>query len=249
MERLFSEYQVDAIIHLVGLPVIEFCERNPRLSFLLNVASVQNTLEAMRIADVKRIVFASSASIYGVLQSEPIREDDQAKPNTIYGHHKLLAEQVIKSYNQSYGIDYVIFRLFNVYGADPRLGKDVLSIFIRKALQGEPLIVKGPNKFRDFVHVDDVAQAFLKANNIVNTPNAVLNVGSGVKTSLGQLAKIVKEHFPKVETREEPASDDGTGLQANISQAKSILSFEPTKPEVGLNSHVSMYAANKGHTR
>jgi len=158
IKKVCLNCKIDTVLHFVGLPEIGSCQRNPHLSFLLNVVSVQNTLEAMRIADIKKIVFASSASVYGILRSEPISEIDKANPNTIYGHHKLIAENVIKSYSEQYGLDYVIFRLFNVYGSEPSLGKDVISIFLRRALRGEPLVVKGLGKFRDFVHVGDVAK-------------------------------------------------------------------------------------------
>jgi len=244
IERIFFEYQVDTIVHLVGLPTIGYCERNPRFSFLLNVMSVQNALEAMRMADIKKIIFASSAAVYGLCRDEPLKETDPTNPDTIYGYHKLIAEQVIKSYSNSYGIDHTIFRIFNVYGGNPHLGKDVISIFIRRALQGEPLIVKGPKKFRDFVHVDDVAQAFLKAST-KDVANTVMNIGSGVKTSLQRLAEIVKMYFPEVEVREEVASDDGTGLQADISLARSMLGFEPRNSEEGISAHVAKYARHK----
>jgi UDP-glucose 4-epimerase len=241
--QVLSEYQVDTVLHFVGLPVVETCEKNPDLSFLLNVVSVQNVLEAMRLNDVKKIVFASTAAVYGVMQNEPIRESDPAHPNTMYGFHKITAEQIIKSYSHSYGLNYVIFRLFNVYGADPNLGKEVISIFIRKALKGEPLLIKGSQKFRDFIHVNDVAWAFLKAcsqNGVRNT----LNLGSGSKTSLGELGKIVQEYFPEVELKEEPAPDDGTGLQADISLARSMLGFEPYPSEKGIRAHVSRFSKN-----
>lgn len=241
VERVLSEYPIDTILHLVGMPVVEACEKNPNLSFLLNVMSVQNTLEAMRLHDVEKIIFASSATVYGALQSEPIKESDSAYPTTLYGYHKLIAEHVIKSYAQSYGLDYTILRLFNVYGADPQLGKEVISIFIRKALKGEPLLVKGSQKFRDFVQVADVAQAFLKSHG-KNGSKSVLNIGSGTKTSLGEIARIVKEYFPEIEVKEESAPDDGTGLQADISLAKSTLNFEPLLPEKGIREHIAKYS-------
>lgn len=245
IERIFFEYQVDTILHLVGLPAIEYCERNPRFSFLLNVVSVQNALEAMRIADVKRIIFASSAAVYGLQRDEPLKENDITSPNTIYGYHKLIAEQAIEAYKDSYGIDYAIFRIFNVYGGNPHVGKDVISIFIRRALKSKPLIVKGPNKFRDFVHVEDIAQAFLKTTTGKNVSNTKMNIGTGVKTSLKKLMGIVKTHFPKVEVKEEVTRDDGTGLQADISLARNMLRFEPMSPEKGINAHVATYADHK----
>ena len=85
----------------------------------------------MRKADVSKIIFASSAAVYGYTKKTPISEEDPTLPTTIYGYHKLMAENEIKAYSISYGISYIILRLFNVYGGDPLTGKNVISIFIR----------------------------------------------------------------------------------------------------------------------
>jgi UDP-glucose 4-epimerase len=241
IERILFEYEVDMIIHLVGLPAIEYCEKNPHFSFLLNVASVQNTLEAMRKADVKKIIFASSAAVYGLHADEPLRETKITAPKSIYGYHKLIAEETIKAYNRSYGISYVILRLFNVYGGNPYSGKDVISIFIRRAIKNEPLLVKGPRKFRDFVHVNDVAKAFL-ASLREDVLNEVINIGTGEKTTLGDVAQHIKEYFNNVKIIEEQTADDGTGLYADISKAKSVLKFEPIRSREGIGSHIAKYS-------
>jgi len=241
IERVLFEYDVDTIIHLVGLPAIEYCEKNPHFSFLLNVTSVQNALEAMRKADVKKIVFASSAAVYSPHSNEPVRETGVVAPSSIYGYHKLIAEEAIRSFNHSYGIDYVILRLFNVYGGNPYSGKDVISIFIRRAIRNEPLVVKGPKKFRDFVHVNDVAKAFL-ASLREEVCNEVINIGTGEKTTLGDVAQYVKEYFNNAKVIEEQTADDGTGLYADISKAKSVLKFEPISSREGIRSHIAKYS-------
>ena len=241
IRKVCHDWKIDTVLHFVGLPVVDSCQEKPHLSFLLNVVSVQNTLEAMRLADIKKILFASSASIYGVSKSEPIKEVDLACPNTIYGHHKLIAEDVIKAYSGQYGFDYAIFRIFNVYGAQASSGRDVLSIFIRRAIRGEHLIVKGPKKFRDFIHVKDVAKVFVEALDKKAALKKTINVGSGTKTTLMQLAQMVKRHFPKTEVKKEPALDDGTGLYADTRLLKEILGFKPIAPEEGINEHASKY--------
>jgi UDP-glucose 4-epimerase len=241
IERILFEYGVDTIIHLVGLPAIEYCEKNPHFSFLLNVVSVQHTLEAMRKGDVKKIIFASSAAVYGLQADKPLRETEITTPKSMYGYHKLIAEEAIRSYNYSYGIDYVILRLFNVYGGDPYSGKDVISIFIRRAISNEPLVVKGPRKFRDFVHVNDVAKAFL-ASSKEEIRNEIINIGTGEKTTLGDVAKYINEYFSNAKVIEEQTADDGTGLYADISKARSVLKFEPIRPREGIRSHVAKYS-------
>src|SRR5438093_2335237 len=116
IERIFFEYSIDSIVHLVGLPAIDYCQKNPHFSFLLNVMSVQNTLEAMRMADIPKIVFASSATVYGSSSEKPLSETDRPHPTTTYGWHKLIAENTIASYAEAYGLQSTILRLFNVYG-------------------------------------------------------------------------------------------------------------------------------------
>lgn len=244
IERFFFEYDVEAIIHLVGLPSIGYCEKNPYFSFQLNVLSVQNALEAMRKTDAKKIIFASSAAVYGYSSKNPVKETDLTNPSTIYGYHKFIAEEAIRSYYDSYGLNYVILRLFNVYGGDPHIGKDVISIFIRRALKGEPIVVKGSKKFRDFVHVNDAAQAFIKAVTI-NVTNTTVNIGTGTMMTLQEIAEITKECFPDVNVKYEAVQDDGTGLMADVTLARNIFNFSPKDPKQGIREHIASYALTK----
>lgn len=242
IERIFFEYKIDSIIHLVGLPAIDYCQKNPHFSFLLNVMSVQNTLEAMRIADIPKIVFASSATVYGNHSGKALTEDDPTRPGTVYGYHKLVAEQAIRSYSENYGIKSVALRLFNVYGGNPKLGKEVISVMINRALRNEPLLVKGPDKFRDFVHIDDVAESFVKAIDSNHSNGVTVNIGSGTKTTLREVASIVSSHFPAAKVVEEQSPDNGTGLWASMSYAKELLGFTSRQPKEGIEAHVARYS-------
>lgn len=243
IRRLLFEYDISSIIHLVGLPSIGYCEKNPYFSFELNVLSVQNTLEAMRLADIRKIVFASSAAVYGYQTKTLVKESDPVMPNTIYGYHKLIGEELIKSYSNSYGLNYIILRLFNVYGGNPQVGKDVISIFIRKALKGEHIIIYGPNKFRDFVHVDDVANMFMKAVK-TDVNNITVNVGTGKIVTLRRIAEIMKRVFPKLKVKYEYPKDDGTGIAADITVARRLFGFSPMDPERSIYNYVASYAHN-----
>jgi len=242
IERIFFEYNVDSIVHLVGLPAIDYCQKNPHFSFLLNVMSVQNTLEAMRMADIPKIVFASSATVYGNSNHKSLRETDETHPTTVYGWHKLVAENAIRAYGDAYGIRSTILRLFNVYGGDPKIGKEVVSTFINRGLKGEPLIVKGPEKYRDFVHIEDVADAFTRSVTGNHDNSVTLNVGTGRRTTLKQLALMINSYFPQSKVIVENVSDDGTGLIANATSAKEVLGFSARNPKEGIADHVKKYA-------
>src|SRR3989441_7533581 len=242
IERIFFEYNIDSIIHLVGLPAADQCAKNPHFSFLLNVMSVQNTLEAMRMADIPKIVFASSATVYGNSSSRAFKETDETHPTTVYGWHKHVAEDAIRAYADAYGIQGTILRLFNVYGGDPKIGKEVVSIFINRGLKGEPLIVRGPEKYRDFVHIEDVAEAFARSVTGHHKKSVTLNIGSGTRTTLKQLALTVNSQFPQSKVIVEDVADDGTGLIANVASAKEVLGFSARNPKMGIPDHVKKYA-------
>ncbi len=221
-----NEQQPDVAVHLVGQPDANECEKEPMMSFESNVKSTLTLLEAMRTSSCKRMIFTSTAMVYGP-RVEPLREEDSPTPMNTYGHHKLIAEQLIRGYENEYGLSCTILRLFNVYGNDPWLGKDVLSIFVRRALQGEPIIVRGGSGYRDFVYVGDVARAIC-ATLDRGTPKTTLNIGTGTKLTIRELADIVKERCEKVRIVE--TEGPTYGLYADISRARETLGFSPEHP-------------------
>jgi UDP-glucose 4-epimerase len=240
IERILFEYSVDTVIHLVGLPQIDLCEKDPHFSYLLNTQSVHNMLEAMRKTSVQKIIFASSAAVYGS-QEGIASEKETPNPNTIYGYHKYMSEELIKAYSSSYGVNFTILRLFNVYGQNPQLGKDVISIFLRHAKNREPLAVKGKNKYRDFIDVKDVTKAFV-ASLLVQANNKIINVGTGVKLTLKELVDLIREFFPKIEVKYETAADDGKGLVADNTLCHKLLKLTPTNPHEGIREHIRRHA-------
>jgi UDP-glucose 4-epimerase len=242
LQRFFYDYDVQCVLHLIGLPSIEQCQKSPDLSFRLNVLSLQSTLEAMRKADVNKIVFISSAAAYGYSSQTPVKETDPLRPSTVYGYHKMVGEHLVRSYGESYGLKYVVLRLFNVYGGDPATGKDVISILIKKARSKEPLVIKGGNKFRDFVHVDDVAEAISRVAFSHAPDNRVFNVGTGMKTTLSEVANIVRESFSVAKAVIEDSADDGTGIVADLTQLSQILNFDPVPAIQGIRNHVQSHA-------
>jgi UDP-glucose 4-epimerase len=240
IERVFFEYSVETVVHLVGLPQIDLCQKDPHFSYLINTQSVHNTLEAMRKTGVQKIVFASSAAVYGT-RGGTASEKEIPSPNAIYGFHKYVSEELIKAYSVSYGIDFTILRLFNVYGQDPQVGKDVISIFLRQAKNGERLAVKGKNKYRDFIHVKDTVKAFA-ASLSARTRNSIINIGTGKKMTLEELVEMLREAFPKIKVEYQHSADDGTGLIADNELSRKILHLTPTSPREGIKEHIRRHA-------
>jgi UDP-glucose 4-epimerase len=225
--------QVSSIIHMVGLASIPTCRENPDLSFRLNVMSVQRLLEAMRQCDVERLVFPSTAAVYGAANGMRVEEAVSPRPNTVYGCHKLAAEMLIRGYVENYGLKSTVLRIFNVYG-DLDKEQGVISLFVRKILAGEPLCVKGGGQLRDFIHVKDVVEAFVRSLHNGSCRGATLNVGSGVGVRVKEIAEMVQRAFPKVEVKYEPNEDSEYSIYADVSRMADLLGFTATHPKIGI---------------
>jgi UDP-glucose 4-epimerase len=175
---------VGIVFHLAALKQVTDSFNRPKLYFDVNVVGSSNVLEFCRKNDAK-IVFTSSASVYGDI-NKPAKEDDFCKPLSPYGRYKLFVEELIKSYNEFYGIPYSILRIFNVYG--PRATSGVISNLVFCVKNGNPFYLYGDGKQkRDFIFIDDVVKILLLHKRM---KNMTLNVGTGKPTSLVDLIEI-----------------------------------------------------------
>ena len=233
LAKVMHDQEVSSVIHMVGLASIPGCRDKPDTSFLLNVSSVQSVLEAMRRSDVERLVFPSTAAVYGAMNGPKVEEKVSPRPNTVYGCHKLAAEMLIRGYAENYGLKPTILRIFNVYG-DLDKEQGVISIFVRRTLTGEPLIVKGGNQLRDFILVGDVVEAFVKSLNNEACCAETINVGSGVGVAIKEIAEMVQRSFPKVEIQCEANHDSEYSIYADVSKMTNLLGCTPTHPKIGI---------------
>ncbi|MEW5985286.1 MAG: SDR family oxidoreductase [Chloroflexota bacterium] len=208
----------------------------PELNHQTNVQGAFHVLEAARQAGVRRVVYASSAAIYGNQPGLPKRESDPPDPITPYAAAKLMNEIYAATYTAAYGMELVGLRYMNVFGprqdpSSPYSG--VLSIFCRAALRGATCTVYGDGEqTRDFVYVADVVQANLRAAEVPFDRcgvGAVFNVGRGQQTSLNQilviLGELVGQPIPAVYKDERPG--DIKHSLADIGRARAILGFDP----------------------
>jgi nucleoside-diphosphate-sugar epimerase len=131
---------------------------------------------------------------------------------------------LIRAYHDNYGIDFVILRLFNVYG---RGNKGVIGVFVEKAQRGETIESFGPRQYRDFVHVGDVAEALYKATIYDKATNRVINIGAGRGTQIREILELVCEIFPNSRWVEKPTSFQMYDSIADITLARILLDFEP----------------------
>jgi UDP-glucose 4-epimerase len=182
---------VDAVIHLAALRITA-CAAEPRQAFDVMCSGAFNVVEAAQAAGVRKIVAASTASIYGMAERFPTTEEHHPYNNrTWYGASKLMLEGLLRSFNDVYGLEYVALRYFNVYG--PRMdihGKytEVMIRWMERIHSAQPPLILGEgNQTMDFVYVEDVAHANLLAL-ASDVSDEVFNVATGVETSLGELA-------------------------------------------------------------
>jgi UDP-glucose 4-epimerase len=241
--KTMQEGEVSGVIHMVGLAHIPSCKQNPDLSYKLNVASVETVLEAMRSSGAERLIFPSTAAIYGVTNGPKVKEEAEPKPSTTYGSHKLAAEKLILEYSEKYGFKPTILRLFNVYG-DLDKEQGVISILIRKALSGENLIIKGGDQLRDFVFLDDVVEVFKRSYDQTTSSGKIINVGSGIGLSIKDIALMVRHSFPNAEVSYEPATQEEYSIYADTSRMKSTLGFSGLDPRKGIPEFVEKCKSN-----
>lgn len=182
---------MDAVIHMATLRITA-CAEQPRAALETMCDGSYNVLEAAQAKGVKKFVTASSASIYGLADVFPTKEDHHPYNNrTWYGASKIMLEGLLRSFNDMYGLPYVALRYFNVYG--PRMdiyGKytEVLIRWMERIEAGQPPLIFGDGKqTMDFVYIDDVARSNILALQSDKSDN-VYNVASGVETSLNDLA-------------------------------------------------------------
>jgi len=182
---------IDIVFHEAAIRITQ-CAEDPRLAHDVLATGTFNVLEAAVAAKVKRVVAASSASIYGQAEDFPTNEKHHGYGNrTMYGATKLYGEGMLRSFFEMYGLNYVALRYFNVYG--PRMDAfgvytEVMIRWMERLAKGQPCKIFGDGKqTMDFVYVDDIARANLMAAYSSITDD-VINVASGVETSLHELA-------------------------------------------------------------
>ena len=202
LAALVAAERPDAIIHLAALVSVQESIANPALNFSLNLQATYLVAEAARATGVGRVVFASSAAIYGDGVAQPVRESAEKRPVSPYGAAKLASEDLLLGHGACYGFTVRCQRYFNVYGprqdpASPYSG--VISIFARRYREGKGVTIYGDGRqTRDFVAVRDVARANALAALRPGLAAGAVNIGTGRATSLGELAALFAARHPDV---------------------------------------------------
>jgi UDP-glucose 4-epimerase len=245
-ERLieaFREYRIEAVIHMAADSLVGESVQKPDKYYRSNVVAGLTLLEAMRSVGVKRLVFSSTAAVYGEPEKQPIEETDQTNPTNPYGETKLTFERALRWYESAYGIRYASLRYFNAAGATDRCGEwhdpeTHLIPLVLQAATGQPRLVgieiygedyptRDGTCVRDYIHVVDLARAHVSALQILGERSAIYNLGCGGE---GYSVREVIDVASKITGREIPTK---VGPRRSGDPAVLIASSEKIKRELG----------------
>ena len=246
---------IDLVFHQAAIRITQ-CAQEPRLALEVLAGGTFNVVEAAVRAGVRKVVAASSASVYGLAEHFPTHERHHPYNNrTLYGAAKAFNEAVLRSFHEMDGLDYVALRYFNVYG--PRMDvhgayTEVLIRWMERIAAGEPPMIFGDGtQTMDFVHVHDIARANILAAKATLTDD-VVNVASGVETSLNDLATaLLRAMDSELQPEHGPARKVNAVSRrlANVRKAQSLLGFEATIAlEAGLRDLVTWWRHERDAT-
>lgn len=219
---------VSHVFHLAALPRVQYSLENPEETHTVNVNGTLALLVAARDAQVERLVYSSSGSVYGDQEQMPFTEDMLPNPMSPYALHKYMGEQYCRHFSEVYGLPTVSLRYFNVYGphADPQGPYAlVVSRFIEQRRSGQPLTIRGDGtNSRDYTHVRDVVAANLRAATAPTVGRGeVLNIGGGRAISVREVASCVGGETLMVDACVEPRH-----ALSDTMRARTLLGWEPT---------------------
>ena len=252
IDRLFTEFDIDAVLHFAAYIEVGESVRKPSQYYRNNVGGTLNLLEAMIRANVRKIVFSSTASVYGAPETDLITEDHPKSPTNPYGRSKLMVETMIQDFVEAYGLRSVCLRYFNAAGADPegRIGEDhrpethiVPNVLMAAAGKRDTIRLYGTDYdtpdgtcVRDYVHVMDLCSAHMLALGRLEEADGfkAYNLGSGDGKSVRQVIqtaeKVTGRSVAVEEVERRPG--DPPRLVASSDLARSELGWKPMYPDL-----------------
>jgi UDP-glucose 4-epimerase len=251
LQQVLLSHNVEGIVHFAGLTYVGESVEDPARYYRNNIVGTLSLLEAARVSGVRRIVFSSTAAVYGTPERVPIQETDNCAPINPYGRTKLAIEEILLDYLHAYDIGYAALRYFNAAGADPsgEIGEDhapethliplVLQVALRQrssiAIFGDDYETADGTCIRDYIHVNDLAQAHLLALEWLEPgKGGVFNLGTGVGHSVREVISRCREVTGKSipETRCDRRLGDPAELIACPESAKRILGWTPRYDDI-----------------
>ncbi|MFZ6646149.1 NAD-dependent epimerase/dehydratase family protein [Undibacterium sp. TJN25] len=242
LRRLFNEVEIDVVFHLAGSSDPAYSLLDPSPLYINNLSHTLTLLDAMKDAGIKKIIFPSSAGVYGDNSAEKLEESAPLAPQTPYARSKAMIETMLIDFEEAYGIRHACLRLFNPAGVNSSVNPPVRNALIPALMDAlsndrEFSLYSGYNtddgySLRDFVHVDDACMAFQSAWQYLHETESsiIANIGRGVATSTAELvrqAQTVSGKTMRLRPLPPRAGDPGR-LVANIDKAQSLLGWRPT---------------------
>ena len=243
---------VDVVYHLAARVSVQESILYPRDYNAANVGGTVAFMEAMRDVGVKRVVLASSGAVYGDMADGSLKEKDTPNPRSPYAVSKLSAEYYVRTIGELWKMETVSLRIFNAYGPNQHLPPShppVVLHYLKQALRGGTLVAHGDgSQTRDYIYVDDVVSAMVAASTAPNINGLVINVGSGVETSIKDLIRTVLNVTDSKSNVVYNTQTSGgvSRMKADLTLAKEKLRFVPSiKLEEGLRLTVQRDARFK----
>ncbi len=248
---LLAGEQVEAVIHFAAYIAVGESTAKPELYFANNVAGTLSLLSAMAQAGVKRLVFSSTAAVYGAPEVVPIPEESPFKPASPYGESKVMVETILGWLDRYSGLRSIALRYFNACGADPEtdLGEEhdpethLIPLLLRAVVTGNPITIYGDDYetadgtcVRDYIHVRDLAEAHLLALEklLAGGRSDAFNVGTGVGHSVMEVLRAVEEVTGRTVPFEmgPRRGGDQAVLVANSDKLQRVLGWKPRYPDL-----------------
>lgn len=251
LKQAFQSYPIQSVMHFAADCLVGESVKDPLKYFNNNVKNGLQLIELMELFNVRRIVFSSSAAVYGEPSEVPIRENHSCQPTNPYGETKWIFERVLHAFHRAGKIHYVSLRYFNAAGADPsgELGEDhaqethLVPICILAVLTREPVSIFGTDYetpdgtcIRDYIHVSDLAQAHILALERLQTEggSGIYNLGNGngysVKEVIERVRKVTGKKIEIIESARRPG--DPARLVASSEKIRDGLGWNPRYPDL-----------------
>ncbi|MHA1925321.1 MAG: NAD-dependent epimerase/dehydratase family protein [Candidatus Thorarchaeota archaeon] len=227
------ESSIDVIYHLAAVASVKLSIEQPLLVHHNNTTATLKVLELARINQVPRVVFSSSAAVYGKPSKLPVTEETPVHPLSPYGASKLAAEMYLHAYQHTHGIETVILRYFNIYGPRQAFSEysGFISIFINQALQGMPVTIDGDGKqTRSLLYIDDIVEVTRRAGEVKKAAGEILNISGDKAISVLEVAERVLAITPESNSsivHGDPRVGDVRESIGSGHRVKEILGFTP----------------------
>lgn len=251
LENTLRDHEIDAVIHMAAYSLVGESVTAPAAYYKNNISGGLSLLDAMRSCDVKKIVFSSTAAVYGEPAKQPIEENDPTRPTNPYGDTKRAFEEALKMYDAGYGIRYSSLRYFNAAGASERCGElhdpetHLIPIILQVAagerdhveIYGEDYPTRDGTCIRDYIHVVDLSRAHVLALDLLDERSAIFNLGCGgdgysVREVIETAKKVTGRAIPTKVTMRRPG--DPSVLIASSDRIKNELGWEPKLQDLEL---------------